>query len=379
VKLIKNKYFVLTISFILLLLTTSIILKFFNNKKVDSVKDFINGDIKILYSYKENKIGSYLDELCNNYELTCMQIDVSEYNKIEKKQLKELINNDNLNSTISVFNSGKLVETVIEIDSEEKTLGFLQRVKIMPTILNTKQTIINDVNTILNQKEEKTLLYLVYDSKINTEKQENIIQAISNENNINYKKMNTYLLSAPQKNKLNNLLKISDVSEQIIVCISNGTIIGNIRDVWNSKYKYLSQLKEIGFITTDNFYNKIDKDEFEKLISNSETQVITITSDDCKYCSELAKIMDNIIVNYNIEINNLHINLNEESETKSIQKTLEKLEFDKELTTPLTLIVQKDEILEIIIGSSNEETIINLFEEYRIIKKEKEKTNEWNI
>jgi len=376
VKLIKNKYFVLTISFILLLLTTSIILKFFNNKKVDSVKDFINGDIKILYSYKENKIGSYLDELCNNYELTCMQIDVSEYNKIEKKQLKELINNDNLNSTISVFNSGKLVETVIEIDSEEKTLGFLQRVKIMPTILNTKQTIINDVNTILNQKEEKTLLYLVYDSKINTEKQENIIQAISNENNINYKKMNTYLLSAPQKNKLNNLLKISDVSEQIIVCISNGTIIGNIRDVWNSKYKYLSQLKEIGFITTDNFYNKIDKDEFEKLISNSETQVITITSDDCKYCSELAKIMDNIIVNYNIEINNLHINLNEESETKSIQKTLEKLEFDKELTTPLTLIVQKDEILEIIIGSSNEETIINLFEEYRIIKKEKEKTNE---
>ena len=72
------------------------------------------------------------------------------------------------------------------------------------------------------------------------EKQDIMLKKIAVDNNIKYQMVNAYLLSKNQQEKLNSLLKISSVEDQIIILIKEQKIVGSIRGV-NRKSEYISK------------------------------------------------------------------------------------------------------------------------------------------
>jgi len=121
------------------------------------------------------------------------------------------------------------------------------------------------------------------------------------------KMIDSYLLSSTQKEKLNSILQISAVEDQIVILVQKGKIIGSIRGI-NKKNEYLNELKSYKFIEQiENYINNIDYDEFENLISTQEKSIILVGKDNCKYCDEVIEILNVIIIDYDIKINYLNI------------------------------------------------------------------------
>ena len=334
--------------------------------KIHKIKKFINSDIKITYVYENNFISNEMLELCQKYDLNCKIIEAKKLSKVEKKQIKELINNNDLTSTVSIFNNGKLIETSINVDSQEKLISIFQRLKILPNVLK-EQNIIENMNNILSDNNNSYLLHIIYDNEQEYGVQEKILKKISEDNDIEYEQIPAYLLSITQKNKLNNILQISDVKDQIVIAVYNGKIITCIRDIWSSRYKYISALKESGFINNNNFYTSINVDQILSTANNGTSQVITIVSSDCKYCDQLLENMNSIIIDNGLEVYNVSAKDNQKN---NLTKILKKLNYDDELTFPLTIIVQNNQLVDYIIGSSTKDTIVDMLTEYGIIKKE---------
>ena len=185
---------------------------------------------------------------------------------------------------------------------------------------------------------------------------------------INYKRVNAYLLSKNQQNKLNSILQISTVEDQIVILVKNEKIIGSIRGV-NNKRDYLNQLKEFNFIEEVSYLiTHINFEEFNNLLNNSQKNVVLIGKDDCKYCDEAIETLNNVSINYDIKVNYINIGTMDSDVSIGLQNKLNELNYNDGFTTPITLIMENNKLLDYVIGSSDEKYFIDIFTENGIIK-----------
>ena len=107
--------------------------------------------------------------------------------------------------------------------------------------------------------------------------------------------------------------------------------------------------------------NDIDIDEYLDLKESSDASIIYIARPTCGYCQQEEPIVKNIVYEYGITVNYLNTdNLDDDGQAKLIKSDDY---FSEGYGTPLLLVVKDDEIVDILKGLSDRDTIVNFFKE----------------
>lgn len=364
-KVIKNIcliiiFVLLIIIFLLLLFATR------DNKLIKDIKEYISTDTKVLYISDDENYSDYPKKLFEKYDVSYLYVNSTNLSNFEKNKIEDIINSRYLSNIIVIFNNGKVEDAIIEYDSEESLNKFLKSKDLIPEIIGDNSKIIDNINELLTTKY--SLIYLPYKNIEEMDNQDEILKKISEDYEINYKRVDAYLLSKSQKIKLNSILQISTVEDQIVILVKDKKIIGSIRGI-NNKRSYLNTLKEFKFINEIGcFITYINFDEFNKLLNNDQKNIIVIGKDNCKYCNEVNESLNNIAINYDIKINAINVGKIDSDIAIKVGKTLTELGYEDGFTTPITLVVENNKLLNYIIGASNEEYFIDIFTENGIIK-----------
>lgn len=353
-------FILLLIIFFWLLIVTS------DNKLIKNIKEYIKTDVKILYITDKKNYLKYPIDILKKYDIDYFYINSDNLSKIEKSKLEKIINSKYLSNILVIFENGKIKDAIIEYENEERLSNFLKKNEIIPQIIGDNSTILSDTNRLL--ETDFSLIYLPYEKIDALDYQDRILEDISKEYGIKYEKIDAYLLSKTQKNKLNSILQISSVEDQIVILVKDKKIIGSIRGI-NNKRNYLNKLDEFNFIDElDSYITFINYNEFNNLLSSENKSVIIIGKDDCKYCDEIIKTLNNVSINYNININYINVGKIDSDISVAISKSLSNLGYNDGFTTPLIIIVEKNKLLNYIIGLANEDYFVDIFTENGIIK-----------
>lgn len=92
-------------------------------------------------------------------------------------------------------------------------------------------------------------------------------------------------------------------------------------------------------------FNKVDIEEFLKLIKNSDKQIILIARPTCGYCEKFTPILKQAMEDMNLTINYVNTDNFSSDDWTKFQNSFDYLASD-EWGTPLTLIVQNGEIVD---------------------------------
>ena len=112
--------------------------------------------------------------------------------------------------------------------------------------------------------------------------------------------------------------------------------------------------------------NDIDIDEYLDLKEGSEASIIYIARPTCHYCQEMEPIVRNIVYEYGVEVNYLNTDeLDDEGQAKLIESDDY---FSEGYGTPLLLVVQNGEIVDIQEGLSTKDTTVNFFRDNGFIE-----------
>ena len=107
--------------------------------------------------------------------------------------------------------------------------------------------------------------------------------------------------------------------------------------------------------------NEIDIDEYLDLKEGSDASIIYIARPTCHYCQEMEPIVKNIVYEYGIEVNYLNTDeLDDEGQSKLIKSDDY---FSEGYGTPLLLVVQDDEIVDIQEGYTDKDTTVNFLKD----------------
>lgn len=351
---------------ILLIIISTLTLKSNSNKVISDIKEFIKTDTKLLYITNEKKYNKEVEELLSEYEVEYMYIDIAQLDKIDKTRLEKIINSKYLTNIIVVYENGDIKDALIDYENYDSLTTFLKQYNIIPKILKSNTRIIEQVEEKINS--DYLLMYLPYEYDDHIDDQDSILREICDKYDIKYKQIDAYLLSNNQKEKLNQILQISKVENQIIILIKNGKIIGSIREL-EDKYEYLKKLYEFNFIEEKvDIVNSIGVDSFSKIIESNSKSIIVLGTDNCNVCDKVLNKLSEILINSEYTINYLNIKSFDSDISKTIQDKIKSIGYEDGFTTPMVIISENNRILDYIIGLSEDEYYIDIFKQNRIIR-----------
>lgn len=366
----KSKKIIYIILFSLLVLMFIFLLFFTKDSEIiDEVNDFIKVDTKLLYISSQTRESNYHYEILKKYNIEYLDVNSSKLTIFDKKKLQKIVNSKYLNDILVVFENGKVKDALIEYKSEESLNSFLQDNEIIPEVISDNvDEIMKSINLILD--ESYSLVYIPYRNTDLIEEQNKILKEISSKYSIEYKKIDAYLLSKHQQEKINQLLGLSTVEDQIIVLIKDNKMIGNIRGI-HGKNTYIDALYDLKFIDEiENKINEIDYDTFKKKLKNTGKSIILIGMDNSKDTDSILNILNSISYNYNVDIDYINVNSIDSSIYNYVKEKLQNLGYKDGFSLPLVVIVESNNILDYVIGNTKEEYFIDIFIENGVIKGE---------
>ena len=366
----KNTFSIIKKILITILFTIlcSIIILLFSkdNDLIRDVKGFIEKDTKVLYITSKDKYSEYPIKLFDKYDIKYLYVDSTKLSSIEKTKIEKIVNSKYTSNILVIFNNGEIVDAIIDYESENDLDKFLQKHSIIPQVIGDIDGIIESVSELL--ETELTMLYIPYKYVDGIETQSEVLKEISTRYKIEYKLVNAYLLSSVQQEKLNSILHISSVEDQIIILVKDKKIVGSIRGINKANY-YLDELQRYNFIEkVDNYINKVDYDKFNELINSNNKNIILIGKDECRYCDNVVDTLNSITVNYNIPISYINVGKLDSELSNNVEKKLIELGYSDGFTTPIIIMTESNRLIDYVIGPSNEEYFVDIFTENGIIK-----------
>ena len=361
----SNAIYVLLI-FVLIFVFFVMLLKTSDSSFIKNLKDQIKIDTNAIYitdgkNYKEDPIN-----VLKKYDIPYKYINSDKLNSIEKSKLQKIINNKYLTNIIVIFESGKVKDAIIEYKSEDQLLKFFKKNEIIPDVLGDISLIFDKVNNAIGR--DYMLLYVPYKYEDYIEDEDYKLKSLCDEYDIDYEKVDAYLLSYIQQEKLNTIFQISQVKDQVIILIKNQEIIGSIRGI-HSKENIVNSLYEFDFFDPDKEkLLNINYSDYEELLNKDSKSLIMIGEEDCKDCDLLIIKLkpisnkNNLVINY-LDYNNLSV-----KEKEQINKLIKNYNFNIDISRPITLVVGSNGILDCIVGNTDKHYYEELFSNNELLK-----------
>ena len=366
----KSKKIIFGIFFSILVLIFLCLLVFTRDSKIISdINEFIKTETKVLYISNGNKDSKNLINLLKKYDVNYLEVDSAKLNFFETKKVENIVNSKYLNDIIVIFENGEVKDALIEYETEESLNKFFQENGIIPEIISDNvEEIMNDIDKIL--ESDYSMIYIPYENNDLIEEQNNIFNDIANKYSIDYKRIDAYLLSYNQKEKINQLLKLSFVEDQILILVKEQKMIGNIRGI-HSKNTYIENLSDLNFIKQiENKINEIDYHTFKEKLKSNEKSIIMIGIDNSKDCEDVSNILNGMIYSYDINVNYINVGAIDSSLYKDVKEKLENIGYEDGFSLPMVVIVESNKILSHVIGNTKEEYFLDTFIENGVIKGE---------
>lgn len=359
----RNNIILICILFVLIIIFTILLLFTSDSKKIIEIQDFIKTDTKVLY-ISLNKKEDYVKKILEKYEINYLNIDKSTLTIFEIKKIKELVNNDLQNNLIIIYKNGVILDTLLNFEKEKQINEFFQRNNIIPKVLDDNvKNIMEESITILDN--DYLMLYIPYVESVDIENQDKVLKDLAGKYNIPYKMINASLLSETQHEKINKILGISSVEDQIFVLIKDHKVVSNIRGK-HSKNIYKEELYKNDFIL--NLKDKIeyiDYNEFKNILKEDKKNILLIND---KKSDSFISLLNKMIYSYDLEIKCINISKEESVIYNKVKEKIENIGYDGAYSLPILIIFESNKILEYVIGDTTEEYLLDIFKETGIIK-----------
>lgn len=337
-----------------------------DGKQIREIKDFVRTDIKVLYVMEDESLN-YPIEIMDKYSIDYLKINNNELTIFERKKLEKIIDSKNIKNALVIYENGQVKDKLFEYKDKTSVNKFLQDNNIIPSeLVDYVDKIMNESQKLLDSSY--SMVYIPYNKTENIEAQAEIFKQIAEEYSIEYKRIDAYLLSNKQQEKINGLLGISTVENQILILIKDNKMIANIRGP-HRKNTYIDTLYDVNFIyELENKVNEIDYNIYKTLLNSNEKNIIVIGNDNNKDSNDVIKNLNRIIYNYDIVVNYINVENTNSDLFNKVKEKLEEIGYTGGFSIPLVVIVESGKILDFAIGNSNEEYFIDIFIENGVIK-----------
>lgn len=359
-------FLLLGVILILMYILGSFILDNAYEKVFNEYEDILKySKLGVVYLGTDEEIANICNDYSLNYEFDFVHIETNKISKSKKEQLRKELNIYNVNSTVVIVQDGVPLTSAI-IKEQDELVTYLQKNKIIPTIIADTTDILSDYKEALASKEE-TIVYIPTSLSDDTNTKSKLIKEISDDNNLKYYEIDAYLLSYKQLKNIMSQLGFSEIQDDLLLYINNGEILYTL-DADGTTEKYYFQLlanRGIIDVTSGEYIVTISSNKFKTMVQEKEKNVIFIATDSCKYCDNVKSILSQIAKTESVEI----YYLDATKEKDEVSNIIVDLGYDEGMTvTPFVLIVENNKYIDSIIGLADKDLYMNKFIEYGVIK-----------
>lgn len=153
--------------------------------------------------------------------------------------------------------------------------------------------------------------------------------------------------------------------------IKNATIIVLSLILVFSYAYFLPELKNCGSCIEEVELTNITMDDYRTLIASEEVSLIYLASPSCGYCQQQEPIMEELISEYDFEVNYLNtssMSAEEADEVYTLYGSVQEERYETEgLRTPTILIVQSGKLLDMQLGNIELEELVTLLQKYTTV------------
>ncbi len=365
------------VALILFIVLSLVFLLFFSMLMIGEVKsndiltkynDFVDSsDIGVLYLGKNNDINDVLSTYAKNYELNYLYISTSKITTIKKNRLKSKLKLNKINSTIVILEKGKVIASLDGCKNNDDVTKFLQKNNILPSEIGEPNKVINVFDESL-KSQEPVILYMANNKNDLNDKHHNQLKKFCDDYSIKYVFIEGYYLTENQKLKLLKKLNYSEIHNEIVAIIDEGTIKEVSEDVSDSKKEYFELASNYGIIdiSSSQSLKNIDINTFKTLVTGKDKSIIMFGSNDCQYCDRLKPIIGKIGIQNSISIYYFEPS---NEDLSSVENYLVSLGYKEgKLSFPLVVITENNQLLDYIIGLSNKSLYEEKFIELGVIR-----------
>lgn len=205
-----------------------------------------------------------------------------------------------------------------------------------------------------------------------------IMEQISKDYSIDYLHIDSNKLSSSDKNKILKELNIEHATPTTVV-VKDGEVLGTQIGYVDggAMVEFLIEQKVLEKDATyspERYLTFINYDEYNKLLLDSEKNIVTIGQTGCSHCTATKPVLNQIAKEYNIEINYLNITDMSQKEVNSFTNSLKEIGYDDKdflekgsFGTPLTLIIENGKVISYVIGERPTVEFVRAFKKSGVI------------
>lgn len=215
--------------------------------------------------------------------------------------------------------------------------------------------------------QENTLVYLGsstcgYCSLLNPS-----LQDMADRYEFDYMYIDINEMSSSYLRKVINDLGLTSVGTPYLAIVANGEVVDtqNGYDDYNVVFEFL-QDNEIIAEDAELALNYIDYETYEDLLASDDKEVIVVGQTTCGYCVQAKVILNDVATEHEVEINYIDYAKLDTDEQESFIESLEYFQ-EEEWGTPIMMIVQDGEIVDMIEQLETEDEYVEFLEENEVI------------
>ena len=228
----------------------------------------------------------------------------------------------------------------------------------------------------LIEDENMHILFLGRPTCTYCEQFEPVITALSEDYDFKYDYVNTDNLTSKGLSTLLAKLNIDEdnFGTPYLSITKNGKVIAE-QSGYVDRETLFDFLQENEVISKDAEYKSeypnltmIDFEEYKDILASGEKEVIVFGQTGCTYCEQTKPVLDEIAENDGVKINYLNLTNITEDEYTELMESLDYLKELESFGTPLTLIVEDNEVIAHQDGYAEASVFENLFKNNGIIE-----------
>ncbi len=174
-------------------------------------------------------------------------------------------------------------------------------------------------------------------------------------------------MSSSYVRKVLNDLGLTSVGTPYLAIVANGKVVDkqNGYDDYNVVFEFLQDNNVIAEDAKLDL-NYIDYETYEELLASEDKEVIVIGQTTCGYCVQAKVILNDVASEHEVAINYLDYTKLDSDEKEQFAESLEY--FQEEWGTPIIMIVQNGEIVDMIEQLATEDEYVEFLQENEVIE-----------